>query len=262
MKSIHFKSHIRWHIILFFDFFPLNIFLGGNYPLQHDYSFSGYPSYPYPYGGAQYAAPTPPTPDPKTLEIFRKNWDYYSRNPQEMEILKYRNPDQHSKLMGYYQMYNHLLPKTSSTDQVRPPSRANSVKHSNSLQNFEGSSILPPENNLTHNIITPDVSSVQEKVEDKEVENFTENYSEPVQNEHQKSLQRLTPVKFSTPHVNGIFSPNGVFLKVPAKSPRDGQTATLEFHSLRSIMSRQPGYRELKEFPGNKKSVRIYLIKS
>ena len=42
----------------------------------------------------------------------------------------------------------------------------------------------------------------------------------------------------------------GHLLKVDAKSPKDGSTATLEFHSLKSIMSRQPGCKELKVFPG------------
>ena len=55
---------------------------------------------------------------------------------------------------------------------------------------------------------------------------------------------------FRSPHVNGIFSPLGHLLKVDAKSPKDGSTATLEFHSLKSIMSRQPGCKELKAFPG------------
>ena len=60
------------------------------------------------------------------------------------------------------------------------------------------------------------------------------------------------PLKFSTPHVNGIFSSNGSrFLKVPAKSPLlDGHRATLEFHSLKSLMSKQPEFKELQTFPG------------
>ena len=55
---------------------------------------------------------------------------------------------------------------------------------------------------------------------------------------------------FRSPHVNGIFGPLGELLKIKAKSPLDGATATLEFHSLKSIMSRQPGCKELKAFPG------------
>ena len=55
---------------------------------------------------------------------------------------------------------------------------------------------------------------------------------------------------FRSPHVNGVFGPLGELLKIKAKSPLDGATATLEFHSLKSIMSRQPGCKELKAFPG------------
>ena len=36
--------------------------------------------------------------------------------------------------------------------------------------------------------------------------------------------QRLTPVKFSTPHVKAVFSARGVLAKVDAKSPMDGQS--------------------------------------
>ena len=39
--------------------------------------------------------------------------------------------------------------------------------------------------------------------------------------------QRLTPVKFSTPHVKGVFSARGVFMKLDAKSPHDGQSGNL-----------------------------------
>ena len=40
--------------------------------------------------------------------------------------------------------------------------------------------------------------------------------------------QRLTPVKFSTPHVKATFSARGLFAKVDAKSPLDGQSGNLE----------------------------------
>ena len=36
--------------------------------------------------------------------------------------------------------------------------------------------------------------------------------------------QRLTPVKFSSPHVKAAFSARGLFVKVDAKSPLDGQS--------------------------------------
>ena len=36
--------------------------------------------------------------------------------------------------------------------------------------------------------------------------------------------QRLTPVKFSSPHVKAVFSAGGLVAKVDAKSPMDGQS--------------------------------------
>ena len=39
--------------------------------------------------------------------------------------------------------------------------------------------------------------------------------------------QRLTPAKFSTPHVKAIFSARGLFAKIDAKSPLDGQSGNL-----------------------------------
>ena len=66
----------------------------------------------------------------------------------------------------------------------------------------------------------------------------------------EKTNETILFFLFRSPHVNGIFGPLGELLKIKAKSPLDGATATLEFHSLKSIMSRQPGCKELKAFPG------------
>ena len=221
----------------------------------HDYSYAGYPSSP------AYGTPAVPQPDPKTLEIFRKNWEYYSRNPQEMENLRISNPSQHENLMRYYQMFCHLLPTLSANEPARPSSRANSVKgglsNSNSFHKIEESTIMHPEDQSQNNFQpTPEVSKVQE--EDLEVEAISYHQEESLHPDlvsnsakAEISVKRLTPVKFSTPHVNGFFSAtNGRFLKIPAKSPQDGQTATLEFHSVKSLMSRQPGFKELHSFPG------------
>ena len=60
------------------------------------YQPSGYPGYPYP---TQPAAP--PTPDAKTLEVFKKNWEYYSRNPGELENLRAKDPARHANLLRY-----------------------------------------------------------------------------------------------------------------------------------------------------------------
>ena len=148
-------------------------------------------------------------------------------------------------LIRYYTMYGHLLP----TEPVRPPSRVNNtsgvpniseIRHppDQSQNNLRITPVVSPEKDLTPSTYPP------KSEETPEVEASYSNTTIP------EVIPE--PLKFSTPHVNGIFSSNGRFLKVPAKSPLlDGRRATLEFHSLKSLMSKQPEFKELQTFPGN-----------
>merc|ERR1719510_1026277 len=47
-----------------------------------------------------------------------------------------------------------------------------------------------------------------------------------------------------------MFSARGLLVKINAKSPMDGQSATVELHGLQSLMSLQPEFMDLSEFPG------------
>lgn len=162
------------------------------------------------------------------------------------------NPTQHANLFRYYQMYGHLLPSIQvSTD--RPASRTGSIKGSttasfNSQFNVKGeeSTILHTTNATEPNYQpTPEVSAIQEEaVESIKEQEVIEEESDEIKH------RRMTPVKFCIPHVNGIFGPHGNLIKIDAKSPIDGQTATLEMHSLKHLMYRQPAYKELHSFPG------------
>ena len=147
-------------------------------------------------------------------------------------------------LIRYYTMYGHLLP----TEPARPPSRVNTsgvpniseIRHppDQSQNNLRITPVVSPEKDLTPSTYPP------KSEETPEVEASYSNTTIP------EVIPE--PLKFSTPHVNGIFSSNGRFLKVPAKSPLlDGRRATLEFHSLKSLMSKQPEFKELQTFPGN-----------
>ena len=67
-------------------------------------------------------------------------------------------------------MYSQFLPQVTA-EQVRPPSRANSVKNMNSFSQFktDQSTILQPdglEQSQNHYQPTPEVSKVDEEVED------------------------------------------------------------------------------------------------
>ena len=73
-------------------------------------------------------------------------------------------------------------------------------------------------------ILYQDMPTVQEEIRHEETTVAT---SALLENPMFDPNQRLTPVKFSTPHVKGVFSARGVFMKLDAKSPHDGQSGNL-----------------------------------
>ena len=142
---------------------------------QHQESYShssrpssrqGYyhPDYSYSYAPAPYApvaAPAPPAPDANTLEIFRKNWEYYSRNPAEMEKLRISQPAKHQNLLNYYHHYNQFLPQITE----RPPSRANSVNNMSQFKTDQSTILHPDGLEQSQNYQpTPEVSKVDEEI--------------------------------------------------------------------------------------------------
>ena len=98
----------------------------------------------------------------------------------------------------------------------------------------------------------PELSSYYQPKDGVNVAGEEEEEQEEEQQHVYDPNQRLTPVKFSSPHVRAVFSAGGILAKVDAKSPLDGQTATVELHSLQSILSQGQSreYQELQEFPG------------
>jgi hypothetical protein len=61
---------------------------------------------------------------------------------------------------------------------------------------------------------------------------------------------RLTPLMFSRPHPCARLGPSGLLVKVEAASPRDGQSAAVELHSLAALLAHTPEHLELAGFPG------------
>ena len=114
---------------------------GGGHDPYMGYPRGGYPMHPHhhmvmaPQQHLQPAAAPVPmqTLDQDKLNIFRRNWEYYSGNPKAMDDLRLKNPQKHANLMRYYQMYSHLLPTAAPppvmTESDRP-SRCASVNSS------------------------------------------------------------------------------------------------------------------------------------
>ncbi|KAJ1527871.1 hypothetical protein ONE63_007809 [Megalurothrips usitatus] len=84
--------------------------------------------------------------------------------------------------------------------------------------------------------------------------------------ETNSSIQRLTPFKFSTAHVKGILTRGGHLLKVVPSYPLDGQSATVEVHSMQSLIPQDQNLHDLLALPGplvrgvtHKKTIILYL---
>lgn len=63
------------------------------------------------------------------------------------------------------------------------------------------------------------------------------------------ALQRLTPVKFSSPHVRASFNPSGQLIILPPNSIAEGQAAAVEMCDFQGIFSDDPIVQELNNFP-------------
>ncbi|WAR31439.1 SC16A-like protein [Mya arenaria] len=62
--------------------------------------------------------------------------------------------------------------------------------------------------------------------------------------------QRQTPEKFMIPHMRACFGPNGQLVKVLPNRPADGQPATVEIHSVQTLLDGNEEAEELEEYPG------------
>ena len=60
----------------------------------------------------------------------------------------------------------------------------------------------------------------------------------------------MTPPKYLLPHVRVCFGATGQLVTVLPTRPAEGQPATVEIHSLESLLSDNPQLEELKSFPG------------
>ncbi|XP_041368328.1 protein transport protein Sec16A-like isoform X2 [Gigantopelta aegis] len=66
----------------------------------------------------------------------------------------------------------------------------------------------------------------------------------------EKPTGRLTPPKYSIPHVRACFGPNGQLVKVLPNRPADGQPALVQVEELGLVLSDTREADDLKTFPG------------
>ncbi|XP_071152410.1 protein transport protein Sec16A-like isoform X2 [Mytilus edulis] len=73
---------------------------------------------------------------------------------------------------------------------------------------------------------------------------YNNSYAEP------EPPGRMTPEKYTLPHMCARFGPGGHLIKVMPNRPKEGQTATVEIHDISMMLEDRPEVEELKCFPG------------
>lgn len=174
---------------------------------------------------------------------YKAYWDTYGKQPNRMDKLRLEDPVLHYVLHHFKQNYWHLVTDT------KPASVKEDTEDAN---------------------VDPVIDST-----DREVEEFARKFHQLSPSHRPESRQagqestiagpqdsivdqssahilpdRLTPLMFSRPHVCARISGSGLLVKVDAHSPRDGQSATVEIHSVAALMQHTQDYRQLTLFPG------------
>ena len=204
-------------------------------------------------------------PDRNTLDTFEKHWKYYLKNPPLFEQLRIQNPAQFESLNNYYRMYGEYLGLANIIPVVKQeePSSSRASVHSGQssdsamVDNRSKMSGYEQQQQLSQSAnnfqpIDPADSNLQEGVPNNSTI-LTDPDADPrfqptFVNNESVVVDRLTPKLFSTCHVKATFGPLGLMAKVDAKSPLEGQSATVELHSIRSLLQAQA--KEYQSYPG------------
>eukprot|EP00095_Tigriopus_kingsejongensis_P000182 snap_masked-scaffold487_size158652-processed-gene-0.14 protein:Tk00182 transcript:snap_masked-scaffold487_size158652-processed-gene-0.14-mRNA-1 annotation:"hypothetical protein Phum_PHUM296360" len=225
-------------------------------------------------------------PDRAAMDTFEKHWKYYMQHPALYEQLKVSNPAQYESLNNYYRMCGEYLrlPAIASPAReaaplspTRPDSRAS--VHSGQSEQDGGThpmEVVPP---ASHNTFQPIESGYQAEPRQEAGGDQSAIYNDPnadpryqptfaeepelAQLEHYQEHaypreveqsghdhRRITPAKFSSPHVKASFGVLGLMAKVTAKNPLDGQNAVVEIHSVQALLKHCDQSKELAQFPG------------
>ena len=258
--------------------------------MARDYVMRHYAQpYAQPYMAAAAQAPTAASmlPDRAAMDTFEKHWKFYLAQPAAYEQLRTTNPAQFDQLNNYYKMcgeYLRLPPIPAVVKQepvdTAPTAEANvggaSVSRPDSvlsgqsedksklnqsnqvyyqpqtgIQGAEESAIMPdPNADPRYQPTFVDQNPMNNEDYDKEMENYALTNGVDTAAEPYDASRRITPAKFSSPHAKGVFGALGHFAKIAAKNPLDGQSASVEFHSLAALFEATPNAKELAAFPG------------
>ena len=193
---------------------------------------------------------------PSNVMIYKQHWDYYSKTPGLLEKLKLEQPVQHHLLQHFRQNFWHLVENLEKLK--RDPTEA--VENQNVVNNDQ---TRPDSAADTRGYGAPrasdtfadkfgDESSIRAEMEGYSNSGHVADSSSHVAAKTPSPVlpERLTPLMFSRPHVCARISASGLLVKVEANNPQDGQTATIEVHSLSALLKDSRESQELVSFPG------------
>jgi len=188
---------------------------------------------------------------PSNVMIYKQHWDYYAKAPALLEKLKLEQPIMHHLLQHFRQNFWHLVEQQmASQDNSRREGTVSATPSNATLDTDRPSSTQTGRDTFSaqfHGSTGVEDSSIRA-----ELEQYS-NYSVDQTGVHESSSvlpARLTPLMFSRPHTCARMSAGGLLVKVEPRNPQEGQTATVEVHSLASILRDTRESQELEMFPG------------
>lgn len=183
---------------------------------------------------------------PENVHIYQQHWETYEKQPQLLDKLRIENPVMHHLLNHFRQNFWHLVDekkpviKREKMEDPPPPTAQDLTTH-NEMEQF-AMNLHPPVSHRPESRQTGYKSTQGSWAEVPEKESWREDNS--------ALPERLTPLMFSRPHVCARMSASGVLVNVEAAAPHEGQTASVELHSVSALLSHTRDYHQLASFPG------------
>ncbi|XP_052130597.1 uncharacterized protein LOC113215394 [Frankliniella occidentalis] len=201
----------------------------------------------------------------------------YYYNPQEyyryqMYYANLRKTDPEAYAAWYRKYYSQYAASQPGTYEDRGSLHSGRSSANEELNNQRFDRHRSPNRSQTYHLKSPQTSSSNRYQSTDNPSPFSREsgrgvgHGESSLDETNSSIQRLTPFKFSTAHIKGILTRRGQLLKVLPHYPLDGQSASIEVHSLQSLIPQDASLQELLALPGplvrgvtHKKTIILYL---
>eukprot|EP00092_Neocalanus_flemingeri_P007473 GFUD01008070.1.p1 GENE.GFUD01008070.1~~GFUD01008070.1.p1 ORF type:complete len:2334 (+),score=842.22 GFUD01008070.1:46-7047(+) len=188
---------------------------------------------------------------PSNVMIYKQHWDYYGKAPALLEKLKVEQPIMHHLLQHFRQNFWHLVEQQMAEQDTNKREGVVSATPSHTTPDIDRPSSAQTGRDefaaQFHGNSGVEDSSIRAELE--QFSNYSVDQASMYESGHTLPA-RLTPLMFSRPHTCARISAGGLLVKVEPSNPQEGQTATVELHSLAAILRDTQESQELIMFPG------------